>query len=285
MSTDEIRAGQFFAATIGLAIARGWYETGNNNSERMAELRSIIEGIHEFPNSIELSPVERTPIEGYAEWAKSYDGDNPMISAEARVVLPLLEKHTGPGVVALDAGCGTGRHASFLVAKGCSTIGVDQSTAMLDLARAKVPTARFLEGNLESLPLAEMSVDLAVASLALCHLPDPTPGVNELARVLRPGGILVIADPHPVGGITGGQAFYGGLRPGQPMPFVRNHHHLTSTWLSAFRTAELAVVDCIEVDVDDELVKANPTSLFFPEATRAANYGLPYLFVWELQNR
>ena len=285
MSTNEVRAGQFFAATIGIAIARGWYEVGNNNSERMAELRSIVEGIHEFPNSIELLPAERTPLDGYAEWAESYDAENPMITAEARVVLPLLKPHVGEGVVALDAGCGTGRHASFLVANGCSTIGVDQSVAMLEKARATVPSARFLEGELENLPLADKSVDLAVASLALCHLPDPTPGVIELARVTRPGGTVVIADPHPVGGITGGQAFYGGLRPGQPMPYVRNHHHLTSTWLRAFRSADLEVVDCIEVDVDDELVKANPTSFFYPEATRAAIHGLPYLFVWELRNR
>ncbi len=67
------------------------------------------------------------------------------------------------------------------------------------------------------------------------------------------------------------------------MPFVRNYHHQTSTWLRSSRAAALDVVDCIEIAVDDELVKANPTSLFFPAATRAAIHGLPFLFVWELR--
>jgi ubiquinone/menaquinone biosynthesis C-methylase UbiE len=284
-NVEIVRAGEFFAGTIGLAISRGWYEAGNDNGVRMSELRSVLDGIDSFPHSIELRPTEQTPLDGYEEWAASYDTDNPMIDAESNVVTPLLAAHAGPGVQALDAGCGTGRHAAFLAASGCTTTGVDQSAAMLDIARAKVPHARFVEGGFEALPLEGDSIDLAVASLALCHLPDPTPGVVELARVMRPGATLVIADPHPVGGITGGQAFYGGLRPGEPMPFVRNHHHLTSTWLRAFRVAGLSVEDCLEVTIDDALVTANPTSIFFADATRAAIHGLPYLFVWQLSKR
>ncbi|HUV18610.1 MAG TPA: class I SAM-dependent methyltransferase [Ilumatobacteraceae bacterium] len=42
------------------------------------------------------------------------------------------------------------------------------------------------------------------ASLALCHLSDPGDAVTELARVLRPGGTLVITNPHPFGGMLGG---------------------------------------------------------------------------------
>ena len=46
-----------------------------------------------------------------------------------------------------------------------------------------------------------------------------------------------MADPHPMGGILGGQAFYGGVGEGRPLTFVRNHCHGASTWLSAFRAA------------------------------------------------
>ncbi len=285
MSDADICAGHFFAGTIGIAIARGWYEPGNDNKARMAELRSILDSLDEFPNSIDLRPTERTPFDGYGEWAATYDTANPMINAESQVVTPMLRQLVRPGCVALDAGCGTGRHAEMLTSIGCVTIGVDQSTAMLDIARSKVPNAQFLEGRFESLPLDDTSVDIAVASLGLCHLPDPEPGVVELARVLRPDGTIVISDPHPTGGLTGGQAFYGGLRPGETMPFVRNHHHLTSTWLRAFRVAELEVVECIEIPMDDDLIKANPTSVFFPDATSAAIRGLPYLFVWQLRKR
>ncbi len=283
MTNAQTRAGHFFAGTIGLAILRGWYEADNGNEDRLSELRALIETFDDFPHSIELAPSERAPLDGYAEWAASYDSPNPMVDAESAAVIPILENFVGEGIVALDAGCGTGRHAAYFQSRGCSTIGVDQSLEMLEVATSEAPDVQFLEGHFEALPLEDASVDIAVASLALCHLPDPTAAVIELARVLRPGGNLVISDPHPVGGITGGQAFYGGLRPGQPMPFVRNHHHLTSTWIRAFRAAQLAIEDCIEVPVDDELVKANPSSLFFADATRSAIHGLPYLFVWHLK--
>lgn len=282
MSNDERRAGLFFAGTIGLAMMRSWYEADGANADRLSELRSVIERFEDFPNSIELDPLEQSPLDGYAEWAASYDGPNPMVDAESAAVVPLLERFVGEGVVALDAGCGTGRHAAFFQSRGCSTIGVDQSVEMLAVAASKIPNARFIEGHFEALPVEDSSVDIAVASLALCHLADPTAALVELARVLRPGGNLVISDPHPVGAITGGQAFYGGIQPGQPMKFVRNHHHLTSTWLRAFRAAELRVEDCVEVLVDDALVKANPAAFFYAAATRSAIHGLPYLFVWHL---
>jgi len=75
-------------------------------------------------------------------------------------------------------------------------IGVDGSPGMLAHARAKVPTADLRQGDLHDLPLADEEVDLVLCSLALTHLPDLKPVVKELARVLRPGGHVVIADVH-----------------------------------------------------------------------------------------
>ncbi len=285
MAKGNVTAQHFFAGTVGLAMLRTWYENGDLNAQRINELAAIMASANEFPHSLELNPEERPLHEGYAEWAASYDDAkaNPMIDAEQRVVRPLLERLVTPGCVALDVACGTGRHAEFLFELGCDTTGVDSSPEMLDVARSKVPAARFEVGTFESLPLANDVFDFAVCALALCHLPDPTPGIREIARVLKPGGSVVIADPHPVGAISGGQAFYGGIKPGIPMTWVRNYAHLTSIWLRAFRSANLEVVDCQEVLVDDALIAANPTSLMYPDAARAALHGLPYLFVWELR--
>ena len=98
-----------------------------------------------------------------------------------------------------------------------------------------------------------------------------------------PGGTLVIADPHAAAGVVGGQAFYGGIVPGRPMRWVRNHYHPASTWLRAFRTAGLLVEDCIEPAMGPAQIESSPASRVFPDATRTAVEGLPGLWVWELR--
>jgi SAM-dependent methyltransferase len=101
-----------------------------------------------------------------------------------------------PTGTALDAACGTGRHAAFLAAQGHRVIGVDTSPDMLDHARRRVPQADFRIGDLHELPLPDDHVDIVVCALALTHLPDLGPPIAEFARVLRPGGHLVIFDMH-----------------------------------------------------------------------------------------
>ena len=68
----------------------------------------------------------------------------------------------------------------------------------------------------------------------------------------------MITDPHPTAGIVGGQAFYGGIVPGRPMTWMRNHYHAASTWLRAFRTAGLLVEDCIEPPWDGHRSSRHP---------------------------
>jgi ubiquinone/menaquinone biosynthesis C-methylase UbiE len=203
-----------------------------------------------------------------------------MIETEERVAHPILRELSGPGVDALDAACGTGRQAALLHEHGCSTVGVDRSDDMLVVARGRLPDVRFESGDLERLPFDDAQFDLAVVSLALCHLADPGVAVGELARVLRPGGALVITDPHPFGGVLGGQAFYGGMSPSRPMTWVRNNHHSASTWLRAFRLAGLSVEQCIEEPFSDEQIASSPADLVFPAAAKAAMTGLASVWVW-----
>ena len=121
-----------------------------------------------------MSPAERSVEDGYAEWAESYDdGPNPMIQLEEAVVTPMLERLAAAGVRALDAACGTGRHARLLDSLGCVTTGIDQSEAMLDVARSKAPNVSFEHGDVEHMPFADDAFDLAVVSLALCHTSRP----------------------------------------------------------------------------------------------------------------
>ena len=278
-----ITADQYFAGVIGLSLLRNWYVDADANEARMAELSTVLARRDEFPYSFRLDPQERALPAGYAEWAEMYDGPNPLIETEEFVVRPILERLAQPSVRALDAACGTGRHAAYLHDRGCTVTGVDQSLEMLAVARSKVSEVRFEQGDIERLSFAGDSFDLVVVSLAVCHLADPTAAVDELARVLRPGGTLVITDPHPAGGMVGGQAFYGGIVPGRPMTWVRNHYHLASTWLRAFRTAGLLVEDCIEPAMGRAQIESSPASRVFPDATRTAVEGLPGLWVWVLR--
>jgi SAM-dependent methyltransferase len=280
---EAVRFDHYLAGVVGLGLIRHWYADGEANAARMAELADILAKAGESTHSLEVTPVERSIDEGYAEWAATYDGPNPMIVLEESVVVPLLERLAVPGLRALDAACGTGRHAQLLDARGCDTTGIDQSPEMLEAARRKVPNATFQVGDVERLPFDDGAFDLAVVSLALCHLPDPTAAVAELARVLAVGGTLVVSDPHPMGGVLGGQAYYGGVGPGQTLSFVRNHRHHASTWLRAFAGAGLQVADCVEPPFTEELIAGDPSAAFHPEALRAAAVGLPSVWIWELR--
>jgi ubiquinone/menaquinone biosynthesis C-methylase UbiE len=278
-----VTADQYLAGMIGLGLLRNWYVDADVNAERMRELAETLQRSDEFPYSMVLDPTERDLHAGYQEWAPSYDGPNPMIETEERVAHPILRELAAPGLDALDAACGTGRQAALLHFLGCNTVGVDQSESMIAVAREKLPGVRFELGDVERLAFDDERFDLAIVSLALCHLPDPGDAVGELARVLRPGGSLVITDPHPFGGILGGQAFYGGISPDRPMAWVRNNHHSASTWLRSFRSAGLAVEECVEEPFSDGQIASSPADLVFPAAARAAMTGLASVWVWVLR--
>ena len=117
--------------------------------------------------------------------------------------------------------------------------GVDASADMLAKARAKLPEARFEQGDLTALPLPNGSVDAALCALALVHLPDLAPAFAELARVVRPGGRIVISDVHPFLTALGWQAQFRTAEGGTG--FVRLNRHLPSDYVRAATAAGLAV--------------------------------------------
>lgn len=94
----------------------------------------------------------------------------------------------------LDVGCGSGAFSS-LVLERCapkSLLGIDPSEAQVAFARDRGlgPTAVFERGDAANIELPDQCVDIAVAALVLHFMPDPALGVREMARVVRPGGIV-----------------------------------------------------------------------------------------------
>ncbi len=102
-----------------------------------------------------------------------------------------------PGRVAADIGAGSGFVTEGLVEKGLKVIAVDQSEAMLDQMRAKFSNCGAIEyrlGGAESLPLEDEAVDYVFANMYLHHVESPPQAIGEMARLLKPGGRLVITD-------------------------------------------------------------------------------------------
>ena len=101
------------------------------------------------------------------------------------------------GRLAADLGAGTGFVTEALLANGVSVIAVDQSRPMLTALREKFPFPDRVEtriGEAGQLPIESASVDYAFANMYLHHVEDPERAIGEMARILRPGGRLVITD-------------------------------------------------------------------------------------------
>jgi ubiquinone/menaquinone biosynthesis C-methylase UbiE len=105
-----------------------------------------------------------------------------------------------PAWVVGDLGCGTGQMAASIAPFVSRVVAVDRSSDMLDAARRRVrelPNVDVRRGELEALPIQDGELDAATLLLVLHHLPDPIQALSEAARVLRPGGRLLISDMLP----------------------------------------------------------------------------------------
>ncbi|RMF78594.1 MAG: class I SAM-dependent methyltransferase [Chloroflexi bacterium] len=140
------------------------------------------------------------------------------------------------GQIVLDLACGTGRYGLLARDSGAKqVVGLDNSVAMLrgnalpHLALA--PT--------DALPLADASVDVVLCGLALGHVPQLSPSIAEIGRVLRPGGTALISDFHPF-------IFFNGQRrtfttPGGQTFAVEHYAHLYSAYHQAAADAGLRI--------------------------------------------
>jgi SAM-dependent methyltransferase len=103
----------------------------------------------------------------------------------------------------LDAGCGDGRHLAALDAELPERIaGIDIAERILETARARVPRADLRRANLESLPFEDGAFDLLLSTQVIEHVLDAPAAAGELARVLRPGGRLVISTDNADNRVT-----------------------------------------------------------------------------------
>jgi SAM-dependent methyltransferase len=98
----------------------------------------------------------------------------------------------GRGTRLLDAGCGGGTAARFAVQRGAVVSGLDAAPGLVDVARIRVPEGDFRVGDLEKLPYLDASFDVSFACNSLQYAADPRAAVQEMARVTKPGGVVLV---------------------------------------------------------------------------------------------
>ena len=132
--------------------------------------------------------IAMEPIAAHRLWAATYDHTpNPLLSLEERVLEPMLPPLSGS--LAVDIACGNGRWARRLSAKGARMIAIDLCSEML----VRAPGLR-VRADAKALPIPERAADLTICAFGLSYM---EPCLHELARITRPGGIVIVSDMHP----------------------------------------------------------------------------------------
>jgi ubiquinone/menaquinone biosynthesis C-methylase UbiE len=131
-------------------------------------------------------------------WDQRYK--KPAFRARQRAFEECLAGHDLHGKDWLDAGCGSGTLARYLVEAGARVLGVDAAEEMITLARELASRdvassqLRFEHiATIAHLPLPNQSLDGILCSSVLEYVPDPAACLTEFARVLHPGGLLVVS--------------------------------------------------------------------------------------------
>jgi len=142
-----------------------------------------------------------TPEDAYDELSEEYERqatDPYCADFEFPAMRDLVPSVAGKRI--LDAGCGRGRYAAWLLDQGADVVAVDESSEMVAGARQRVgDRAAVQQADLsEPLPFEANSFDGVVSGLTLHYVEDWRPVFAEFARVLRPGGFLVFSTHNPV---------------------------------------------------------------------------------------
>ncbi|HLK72692.1 MAG TPA: class I SAM-dependent methyltransferase [Streptosporangiaceae bacterium] len=278
----------------GIALLDAW--AGDHDraftEARLAEIRRLLDDEQLRDRGVLVEQVSSATV--YEQVSAGYDAEagGGLFATDEPVVAEYLASRE-PGV-ALDAACGTGRFAAFLASRGHRVIGVDSSPDMLAHARQRVPGAGFHVAELDRLPLPDDCADVIICALALEHVPRLEPVLAEFARVLRPGGDLVISDIHPEH-LTRGSAMTVRGPAGEPR-IAPTYRHQLGDYLRAALRHGLQVKRCEErravpaskppaepaTEIGDW--QDWPFSLmnYLPSAQRAAG-GRPHLVIWHFQ--
>ncbi len=121
------------------------------------------------------------------------ESKNRLVNECLRVLSSVKEPESG--ALFADLGCGSGVFTNIIKCKGFRVIGLDLSHKILEAGK-KSYDLDFINGDVESLPLSDSSIDFILFSGMLHHLPNKELCASESFRVLKPGGVFVAFDPN-----------------------------------------------------------------------------------------
>jgi SAM-dependent methyltransferase len=276
---DQLRVGEFLLGVAGLALLRsGGDGEAPTRADRLTEMHAIVAELgHDLTLDEPFAGDEHAIDDGYRVWSQTYDRPLRLFPVESPPVCWLIDR-LRRGTV-LDVACGSGRHTAYLAEVGHEVIGIDRSEPMLRLARRNVPSGRFAQADLSSVPLGDATIDNAVCGLALVHVADLDGAFAEMSRVIRVGGRFLVSDVHPTLVTLGWQAQFPD---GDSRAFIRLRHHRMSDYVEAALRNGFAIRGCTEPLVTPDVART-PTAGRIPEASEQAFAGLPAVVVWEFE--
>jgi ubiquinone/menaquinone biosynthesis C-methylase UbiE len=157
----------------------------------------------------------------YFDQSAAHWDENPRRLGIVRAVGDAILREAAPTreMTVLDYGCGTGLLGLYLLPHVCSVTGADSSAGMLEVLDRKIAegglsTMRTLRLDLACDPVPDARFDLIVSSMVLHHIADPDRALRAFFDMLRPGGVVCLADLDSESG-----AFHGAEAAGTV------HHH------------------------------------------------------------
>ena len=214
-----------------------------------------------------------------AWWQREFsDGADPEYEDQ---ILPLVARHVQGARRVLDIGCGEGQVARRIAGTGAEVVGVDPTAAQVEMARQRAGGPRYVRAGAEALPCRDGSFDTVVVCLALEHVDAFETAIDEVARVLEPGGRFILLLCHPllqapgsawiddrilgemywrVGAYLADERRFDEVAPGVDLLFV---HRPLSRYVHAMGRAGLLIDDMVEEPPPARVIEA---TWGFPEA-------------------
>lgn len=209
---------------------------------------------------MDLASAWENHAPSWIEWARTPDHD-AFWHGTWPALRDILPDATG---CILDVGCGEGRLGRELARLGHRVVGVDRSATMASAAKTGASPIAVVQADAARLPMADASMDAAVACMSLQDMDDLPGAVSEVARVLRPHGSVSIALVHPIANcaddpsalaeevytvthpyLVSRRTVTDVSRDGLTMTFETMHHPL-STYVGVLARAGLAVAELRE---------------------------------------
>lgn len=184
-----------------------------------------------------------------------------------------------PGRTVLDVGAGTGAVSAALVAVGARAVAVDRALDMLAWDAASRPPCAV--ADVRALPLADDSVDAAIAAFVLNHLAQPAEGLAELTRVTKPGGpVLATVFSNASGSLARDQIDLLAQQAGWQVP--RWYTDLKTNAVPVLGSAEAMRAVAVAAGLADVVVQERPVEVGVTTPEQLVRYrlGQPAFATW-----